>query len=29
MAFLDSLTDQGFIADRRLSMPDRACGRAL
>ncbi|EQA98023.1 cytochrome-c peroxidase [Sphingobium baderi] len=29
IAFLESLTDPHFIADPRLSMPDRACGRRL
>ena len=28
-AFLDSLTDPDFLADARLSRPDRACGKPL
>nr|WP_278254389.1 cytochrome c peroxidase [Sphingobium sp. BYY-5] len=29
LAFFDSLTDPDFIADPRLSRPDRACGKPL
>jgi cytochrome c peroxidase len=29
LAFLGSLTDQGFLTDPRFAMPDRACGRKL
>jgi cytochrome c peroxidase len=29
LAFLDSLTDAGFLSDPRYRMPDRACGKRL
>lgn len=29
IAFLEALTDQGFLTDPRFSMPDRACGKRL
>lgn len=29
LAFLDGLTDEGFLRDPRLSRPDTACGRRL
>ncbi|WP_326490636.1 cytochrome c peroxidase [Sphingobium sufflavum] len=29
ISFLEALTDQDFVTDPRLSMPDRACGRRL
>lgn len=29
IAFLEALTDQSFLTDPRLAMPDRACGKRL
>lgn len=29
IAFLDSLTDRSFVADRHFSLPNKACGRRL
>jgi cytochrome c peroxidase len=29
LAFLDALSDRGFVTDRRFSLPDRACGKRL